>query len=74
MVIKLAVISIRVPATLKKEMEKYDVNWSEVIRQMIQEQIEIERRKKAAEAVDEVRKRIKPGFDSVKAIREDRDA
>ena len=70
----MAVISIRVPATLKKEMEKYDVNWSEVIRQMIQEQIEIERRKRAAEAVDEVRKCIKPGFNSVKAIREDRDA
>ncbi len=71
---KLAVISIRISATLKKEMEKYDVNWSEVIRQMIQGRIEIERRKRAAEAVDEVRKRIKPGFDSVKAIREDRDA
>lgn len=70
----MAVISIRVPTAVKREMEEYDVNWSEVIRQMIQEKIKIERRKRAAEAIDAVRKRIKPGFDSVKAIREDRDA
>ena len=68
------VISVRVPAEVKREMERCDVNWSEMIRQMIREKIEMERRKRAAETIDIVRKRIKPGFDSVKAIREDRDA
>lgn len=70
----MAIISVRVPAAVKREMERHDVNWSEVIRQMIQERIKVERRKRAAESIDAVRVRIRPGFDSVKAIREDRDA
>ncbi|WP_240910632.1 hypothetical protein [Thermococcus sp. MV11] len=30
--VKSAVVSVRVPPELKREMEKYDINWSEEIR------------------------------------------
>lgn len=70
----MAVISVRVPEALKKEMEQVDIDWNEELRAMIKERLKLERRRQAIARIDAIRARIKPGFDMAKAIREDRDA
>ena len=39
-------ISIRIPAWLKEEMEKTSINWSEYLRKSIEERVKIEKMKK----------------------------
>jgi hypothetical protein len=69
------VITVKVPAELKKKMKQIDVNWSEYIRQCVQKKIDQEKRKAASEALDEIRKQTKPTSteEIVSWIREDRE-
>ncbi|MDT7886503.1 MAG: hypothetical protein RQ968_03940 [Thermoproteota archaeon] len=49
-----SVISIRIPKELKIEMEKYDVNWPEYIREAIEEKIKQVKREKALELISKL--------------------
>lgn len=46
------VISFRIPKELKKIMKEMDINWSEEIRNFIEEKVREYRRKKALEEID----------------------
>ena len=70
-------ISVRIDPELKKQMDslKY-LNWSEIIRKAIQEQIKMERESNLAKAVlinEKVRKKSPAGFDSTNVIRKFRE-
>jgi hypothetical protein len=70
-----APLSIRVPEETKKKMKEVDIDWSDYIRNAIEEKLRETRRKKAAESMDRIREKTKRGeFDSTKSIRADRDA
>ena len=63
------------PEELKRRMREVEINWSEYLRQKIEERIEIERRKRAAELMDAIRSKTRPGaFDAAGSVREDRDS
>lgn len=68
-------LSIRLPKDLKDQMKKTEIDWSEYIRNAIEEKIKHDRRIKASRSIDKIRNKTKYGtFDSTKSIREDRDA
>ena len=67
------VISVRISRKLKHDMKNIPIDWSQEIRDMLQQRVTIEKRKRAAEKMDELLEDVKPGFDSGKALREDRD-
>jgi hypothetical protein len=70
-----APLSIRVPEETKKKMKEVDIDWSDCIRNAIEEKLREIRRKKAADSMDRIRSRTKRGgFDSTRSIRADRDA
>jgi hypothetical protein len=54
------VITIKVPKELKNKMKQLHINWSEYIRQCVQNKIDLEKRKTASEKLDEIRKRAAP--------------
>ena len=68
-------ITVKIPSELKKKMKQVKVNWSEYIRESIQEKIEEQRMKAASAKLDEVRTRVKPvpTKEIVSWIREDRE-
>ncbi len=69
------VVSVRVPERLKEEMRLVRINWSEYLRRKIEERIELERRSRAAELVDAIRSKTRPGaFEAARSVREDRDS
>ncbi len=72
--VRMAIISVRVPEELRKEMKNSGIDWNEELRLLISERIKIERRNRAVQRLDKIRRRVKPGFDSAKSVREDRDA
>jgi len=51
---KSVTISVRVPAWLKSEMEKTDINWSEYIRKVIEDRIKLERAKKIWAEIEDI--------------------
>jgi hypothetical protein len=69
------VITVKVPASLKKQMKQVDVNWSQYIRDCVQKKINEQKRKDAFDKLDEIRKRSKPTStkEIVAWIREDRE-
>ena len=72
--IELSVISVRIPKKLKEEMMKLNINWSEYIRNAIKEEIRRNKLLEASKGIDKIREKTKHGiFNSVKAIREDRE-
>jgi len=68
------VITVRIPRELRDKMRRYDVNWSEVVREAISRRILIEERRKALEAVRRIRERCRPVEEGQldRWIREDR--
>ncbi len=54
------VITIKVPAEMKKQMKQIDVNWSQYIRECIQKKVDEQKRRAASAKLDEIRKRAKP--------------
>ncbi len=69
------VITVKVPKQLKKQMKQVKVNWSEYIRQCVQNRINQQRRQEAFDKLAEIRKRTKPTSteEIVQWIREDRE-
>ncbi len=53
-------ITVRIPKTMKKDMIKIKVNWSQYIRGCIQQKIDDQKKKEAFEKLDQVRERSKP--------------
>jgi Arc/MetJ-type ribon-helix-helix transcriptional regulator len=48
------VITVKIPEEMKKKMKQIDVNWSEYIRECVQEKISYEKRKAASDELDEI--------------------
>jgi conjugal transfer/entry exclusion protein len=57
---QVAVITVKVPQALKKDMQKIDVNWSQYIRECLQNKINEQKKREAFHKLDEIRKRSKP--------------
>lgn len=69
---KMVRISITIPASMKREMEKVDVNWSAVMREAIRRRLSHEREKDIVEALlinERLRRRAPEGWDSTEVIR-----
>ncbi|GAB6101316.1 hypothetical protein JCM16138_05390 [Thermococcus atlanticus] len=71
-----AVVSIRVPPELRREMKKYDINWSEEIREFIKKRIEEEEKKQALQEVIQLVGSLPgvPEGTAKRIVREDRDS
>jgi hypothetical protein len=69
------VITVKVPNEMKKKMKKVKVNWSQYIRECIQNKIYQQDMIEASEKLEEIRKRTKTTSteEIVSWIREDRD-
>jgi Arc/MetJ-type ribon-helix-helix transcriptional regulator len=66
-----ATITVRVPKNIRKEMKRLKhINWSEVIRQAIAEELKKDRMKRASQKIDELRSKSKVKWDSAAVIRE----
>ena len=70
-----AAFTVKIPEEMKKGMKQIDVNWSEYIRQCVQKKIDEQKRRKAFEQLEEIRKHTKPTSteEIVSWIREDRE-
>jgi hypothetical protein len=68
------VITVKVPAELKKNMKQVRLNWSQYIRECIQQRIDEQKMIAASSKLDEIRKRSKPTStqEIVSWVREDR--
>lgn len=53
-------------------MRKSGINWSEELRRTIKSKLEADKKRRAGEELEELLTGIKPGFDSLKAIKEAR--
>jgi hypothetical protein len=71
----LAVVSFRVPDSLREEMEQVGIDWPDVLRKIVEEKILLEKRRRAAARMDLSRKKtVGVRFDSTREIRKLRDA
>jgi len=71
-----SVVSVRIPARLRKEMEKMkDVDWPELLRSVIEDRIRREKLRRVWKEVEKLRSRIPASPDpdfSTRVIRQDR--
>ncbi|ADD04477.1 uncharacterized protein Nmag_0893 [Natrialba magadii ATCC 43099] len=68
-------VSAKIPDEMKEELEKEDINVSEVIRNALEEEITKRRREKLRRDVDSLREKIDDGVETdeiVGAVRETR--
>ncbi len=71
----MAVVSFRVPDSLREEMEQVSIDWPDVLRRIVEERILLEKRRRAAARMDLSRKKtVGVRFDSTREIRKLRDA
>ena len=71
----MAVVSFRVPDSLREEMERTGIDWSDVLRKIVEERILVEKRRRAAARMDASRKKtVGVRFNSTREIRKMRDA
>jgi hypothetical protein len=70
------IITVKVPGELKKKMKQVKVNWSQYIRDCVQNKIEQQDMMDASAKLDEIRKRTQPTSTAeiVAWIREDRES
>ncbi len=68
------VITVKIPKTMKKDMKKIELNWSQYIRECLQTKIDEQKKREAFEKLDQIRKRSKPTTNEeiLSWIREDR--
>ncbi len=70
------IIAVRVPKRLKEEMKKVqEVNWSEVLRQAIEEKIRREKLRELGRSIDQLKACLPPSTEpdfSTRSIRADR--
>ena len=67
-----SLVTLRVPRELKEQMRRSKINWSKELRQTIKSKLEADRKRKAEEELERLLTNIKPGFNSLDAIREAR--
>ncbi|MFC6768644.1 hypothetical protein [Natrinema soli] len=68
-------VSAKIPDDLKKELEREDINVSEVIRTALEEEITERRREKLRRDVDSLREKVDDGIETdeiIEAVRETR--
>ncbi len=53
-------ITVKIPKAMKQDMKKIGLNWSQYIRECLQEKIDEQKKKEAFEKLDQIRKRSKP--------------
>ena len=71
----MAVVSFRVPDSLRKEMEQVGIDWPDVLRRKVEERVLLEKRRRAAARMDSWRtKTAGVRFDSTREMRKMRDA
>ena len=71
----MAVVSFRVPDSLREEMERTSIDWADVLRRIVEEKILLEKRRRAAARMDASRKKTAGvRFNSTREIRKMRDA
>ena len=71
----MAVVSFRVPDSLREEMEQVGIDWPDVLRRIVEERILLEKRRRAAARMDLSRKKtVGVRFNSTREIRKLRDA
>ena len=69
------VISVRVPRRIREELERLGIDYSQAIRQFLEELVEREKARQIAEEMDRIRARTRSsGNLAARFIREDRDA
>ena len=54
------VITVKIPKTMKKDMKKIELNWSQYIRECLQDKIDEQKKSEAFEKLEQIRKRSKP--------------
>jgi post-segregation antitoxin (ccd killing protein) len=65
-------VTLRVPKELREKMRKSKINWSEELRRTIKARLEADKKGRAEEELEGLLMGIKPGFDSLQAIKEAR--
>ena len=71
----MAVVSFRVPDSLREEMKRISIDWPDVLRRIVEERILLEKRRRAAARMDASRKKtVGVRFNSTREIRKMRDA
>ena len=71
----MAVVSFRVPDSLREEMERMSIDWPDLLRRIVEERILLEKRRRAAARMDGSRKKtVGVRFNSTREIRKMRDA
>ena len=51
------VITVKIPKAMKKDMKKIELNWSQYIRECLQDKIDDQKKREAFEKLDQIRKR-----------------
>lgn len=67
------VISIRISKKLKQELEELGIDYADKVRQYLEELVMRERRRRALEKIDMLKKEVKGGSPFYEDVREDRD-
>jgi len=67
------VISVRVSKKLKQELEELGIDYVNKVRQYLEELVMRERRRRALEKIDKLKKEIKGGRPFYGDVRDDRD-
>ncbi len=71
----MAVVSFRVPDSLREEMKRMGIDWPDMLRRIVEERILLEKRRRAAARMDASRKKtVGVRFNSTREIRKMRDA
>ena len=71
----MAVVSFRVPDSLREEMERMSIDWPDLLRRTVEEKILLEKRRRAAARMDASRKKtVGVRSNSTREIRKMRDA
>ena len=65
-------VTLRVPKELKERMKRSKINWSEELRKTIKTRLEADTKSRAGAELEKLLVDIKPGFNSLTAIKEAR--
>ena len=70
------VISVRVPRKLKEELERLGINYSDAVREFLEQLVRKEKARRLRERMEELKRRIGrvEGNLAARFVREDRDA
>jgi post-segregation antitoxin (ccd killing protein) len=67
-----SLITVRVPRELKEKMKRAKINWSDELRKTIAAKLEVDQKRKSEAELARVLESVKPGFDTLSAIKEAR--